>query len=613
MKYYITADLSKNNYKDTAVYTASEKQSWVDNACLSDWYVDSVDVATGEPNTVNLDGSYSYFPTNPSSDSLGWWSNQQADVQGNFATPINIRITPSIYPNAISSVQIDFGDTLPSTFVVEYYNIGTSTTVTHNITPTESKTAYSFTEGNIAYVDFGFTKMQKPYAYLKINEISLGRFLTFDEDNSTEVKDIKQLDLLANSLPISSLTWNGYNENNQFYSLNPNGLYSSFKKNQTVKIYTSEIVGGTLTRTPQGTYYLTEWEDSNAEMASFSAECAISLLDNKTYNNGLYYYGGIVTPRWIDCFEDVFSQSGLTNYTYQSSVMSDLGAYMQGIMPTGSIRDVLRDLLMITRTAIRVRKGGDIYIYSPDFDSTATALDYYFDSEKITTNELAKSTAVILPKVQELLVDRGKIPLVNKALTTGTNTLEYDLTELSTENDNVIYVITDIVIRTSETDVYYLSANTGNRFSDVDLRQNQAKFKFNSPSNVNASIQFQTYSYIENNNVYSIVSKNGTTTSKVNGTANATNIIDNLKPFFFAQCSGGEQLASNVAKYWQSVLLNKIKRNAEIKTDADIDLSKKISFETSVEGVNFAGLATEIQTDYSGGLISDITIQGGVV
>lgn len=604
MSYYITADLSHNDYKDTATFSVSEKKSWANKECLSDWYVDSLKVATGEPKLIKLDGSYSYYPTSPSSDGLGWWSNQQSDIGGVFADEITISMGLPDFKE-IDCLQINFGDTLPKSFDV-FIDFKTLFTVT-DISETTIVEIGNYHRD----ITLKFNEMQIPYSYLKINEISFGRLLIFHEDNSNDVKTDWQFDLLANSLPISTLDLSALNENNEFYSLNPNGIYKYFEKGQVVKAYTSEDG----VRTPQGTFFLTEWEDSNSDQAKISAECVISLFEDKQYNNGLYYYDGLVTPSWTDCFNDVFSQTGLFDYiVYDSEIISELGTTkMHGIMPTGNARDVLRDLLIVTQTACRVRKDGTIYIFRPDFSKTSTLYEYYFDNEKITANEKSLSTAVVAPKRQTLLADRGKIPNVIRAVSAGNNTLTFDLTQLSTENDDVIYITFDVLVVTGETEIYSLAIDTENRFSNIDLRQNSVSFTFNSPGERNATITFKTYSYIDSGNVFSVVSKDGTSTGTVvSGVASATNVIDTLKPFFFSQCNGGDLFyIDSIAKYWQYSLLHRMKRTAKIKTDNEVDLSGRVKFESSINDVYFYGLITEIETDISGGMISEITLQGG--
>lgn len=254
--------------------------------------------ATFEPDFVRASGNYLWWDLKAfeyESVYQGVWSKEKSDASGMFKNPLKLSLT---YPDRAYSngFLIVFGNARPRKFLAAWYN-GETKMREKVFTTSEIKNGDTIDFGSDQPLG-GFTRMEltfleseKPYSYIKFLRFLISLGVNFKADELIKVNAVKQTDLLANSLPIGTLTLDVINKDQRFNVLNEDNIYCLFTKGSDVYCDLHITENGETVKKSFGTYKLDTFESNGASSARFNCVDQIGYYDDvpfrfETFRNG---------------------------------------------------------------------------------------------------------------------------------------------------------------------------------------------------------------------------------------------------------------------------------------------------------------------------------------
>lgn len=219
-----------------------------------------------------LDGSFKNFSDNPKQENFALWTQSMSDGNGNFETPIEIELSFANYESAV-------GLTLKFSTLTEDYPKNINLKWYQNDTLLSEKeyeldSAEIFAENSVS----NFNKIiltcyntNKPYRYLKVEDIIYGTVRIFEEDELRSINLLEDISLTSEELKINTL---------DFVLNNKKLIDFIFQKKQPL------VVGrnGTLL----GTFFIESSKRKSATLYEIYAVDYIGVLDKMPFSGGTY-------------------------------------------------------------------------------------------------------------------------------------------------------------------------------------------------------------------------------------------------------------------------------------------------------------------------------------
>lgn len=377
-------------------------------------------IASCEPGLISLDGTYAFFPEDPEDFDTGYWSSKLSKSDGTFDADVILHFS---FEEEIASIAVTlyFGDAAAKDFTVEWLS-GDTIISTLSIADNELKVCViENAVENYDGLNITFTKAD-PYRYIKLNEIDFGKTLSANKEIMLKSAKINECtDLLCNKIGIGTLDFELVNKDLMFYMLKKDGYYNSLQENQ--KVLCNIVVGGnseSRTVYPMGTYYLSQWDNSNGSTAKFEAVNIIGKLEGMRYT-GSFDYTNVQNPTAADFFGAVFACAGIDEDDY---IIDDGVGDVQlaGYFPECCIREALQLLCIATQSTLKVRRDGKIHIFKPDFTHPPTEIGV-IGTEKIKKNQGNNDVTVLVnndsetkPETSRVIKDNPFIIAQDKAM-----------------------------------------------------------------------------------------------------------------------------------------------------------------------------------------------------
>lgn len=333
---------------DTTV-TASDKQSFIDVQDLALDGVCPAPSATLEKDYWKLDGSYEPFPDSPQNTSWGIWSNSMSDENGNFSVPPVIELNfQNVHKTAGLTFEFcPYGNNYCNHMLIQWY-LDDAVIKEAEFYPAAWRCEYRCTVEKYNKLIITFYSTNKPYRYLKVQNIQHGINEYFSEDEIEAASVLEEVDISALELSVNTLEFRLQTANDDFDIFNPKGLYNLLQKKQQLCVE-GYVDGGLINF---GYFYLDNWNDDEGE-TELTAQDAIGIMSNTTFKGNIYE--GVKALNVID---EIMNDAG-----FGYSVDSRIGDMkISGWLPICTHREALQQVAFALGAYVDTSRGGMVRI-----------------------------------------------------------------------------------------------------------------------------------------------------------------------------------------------------------------------------------------------------------
>ena len=333
---------------DTTV-TASDKQSFIDVQDLALDGVCPAPSATLEKDYWKLDGSYEPFPDSPQNTSWGIWSNSMSDENGIFSVPPVIELSfQNVHKTAGLTFEFcPYGNNYCNHMLIQWY-LDDAVIKEAEFYPAAWRCEYRCTFEKYNKLIITFYSTNKPYRYLKVQNIQHGINEYFSEDEIETASVLEEVDISALELSVNTLEFRLRTANDDFDIFNPKGLYNLLQKKQQLCVE-GYVDGGLINF---GYFYLDNWNDDEGE-TELTAQDAIGIMSNTTFKGNIYE--GVKALNVID---EIMNDAG-----FGYSVDSRIGDMkISGWLPICTHREALQQVAFALGAYVDTSRGGMVRI-----------------------------------------------------------------------------------------------------------------------------------------------------------------------------------------------------------------------------------------------------------
>jgi len=264
--------------------SAVDKQPFIN---LNDLKLEGVyppKAATLEQNYWKLDGTFNTFPDNPQDISWGIWSSSMAGEDGRFDVPIVLTLS---FQNLHESLGLTFefnpyDNSFCNALNIKWYQ-GTTLLYNLDFLPDSWRYACMKKVENYNKIIITFRSMNKPYRFLKVQNIMHGVIKEFGSTELKTAKVLEEIDMTGLTLSVNTLDFSMFSRDDAFNIFNPSGVYTLLQRKQQL------IVSGTKNeeKTHMGTFFVDEMESQTNKILSISAVDPIGIMDGTTFMGAL--------------------------------------------------------------------------------------------------------------------------------------------------------------------------------------------------------------------------------------------------------------------------------------------------------------------------------------
>jgi hypothetical protein len=359
--------------RDDASPLASSSQSFTDvGEIIDNVRTPTYKMATFEPDYLRLDGSFYLMPDDvDSADTDAWWSAEMADENGEFDVTPTVEINFNDHHSSLGIGLIFDSVAYCSGFKVSWYD-GETILDTVNVTDNTDYEAFIDNEiENYNSLVIEFNTTHEPYRYVKLVEVVFGIDEVFINDEIIEAKTTEEVDPLASTLSINTLTFTVLNTDQKFNMLNPSGIYAYLQNKQPIRAKSGLMLpGGEYEYVDLGTFYLSEWSNASGITASLEAQDIIGVLDSTTYYMSQFWSKASLET----VVAHILADAGISDYTIDDSAADEV---VTGYIPVKSHREALQDVALACSCVVRINRiDGTILFTKLDRTTTVTEIDY---------------------------------------------------------------------------------------------------------------------------------------------------------------------------------------------------------------------------------------------
>ncbi len=346
---------------DTAA-VASNKQPFVD---LNDLKLEGVyppKAATLEQNYWKLDGTFNTFPDNPQDISWGLWSYSMSGENGGFEVPIVLTLSfQTLHESLGLTFEFNpYDNSFCNDLNIKWYQ-GTTLLYDLDFQPDNWRFACMQKVENYNKIIITFRGMNKPYRFLKVQNIMHGVIKEFGSTELRTAKVLEEIDLTGLTLSVNTLDFSMFSHDDAFNIFNPWGIYSVLQRKQQL------IVARTndKEKTHMGTFFVDEMESQTNKILSISAVDPIGIMDGTTFVGGLYK-----NALAADVVEEIMDNAGF-GYALDNALRNKR---ITGHIPICSHREALQMVVFAIGGFVSTSRGGTVNIKEiPDITSVPTS------------------------------------------------------------------------------------------------------------------------------------------------------------------------------------------------------------------------------------------------
>lgn len=297
-----------------------------------------------------MDGSFLFFPEAPRQYFWGFWSAEQSNGNGIFATPpvLNIRFDKNHSSSGLTLHFYSPTDDWASKVKVQWYDANDGLLAVAMFTPDAVDYYCACKVENYCRIQLAFLETNRPGRYLKLAGIDYGVYLHFSGDEIIKARVLEECDPLSAEISINTLNLTLFNQEGRFSILNPEGYFDVLQHRQKLTVWEDVRRSAHDTSTTSycmGTFYLDDWSNEDDTLADFTAIDTIGLLDGSPFDGGVY-----------DTHVASLAAEILSGYPYTlDSVLGE--ERIQGYIPAGTRREALQQLAFAIGAVVDCRRN----------------------------------------------------------------------------------------------------------------------------------------------------------------------------------------------------------------------------------------------------------------
>lgn len=317
--------------EDAASVTTSGAQPFSQIAQLPHG-LDCVPTCTCELNHWGLDGVY----TLRGNRSVAFWSAEISDADGAFDSPPVITITLSENFSS-TGISLVFGDgNWAASVKIDWY-LQSTLRASKTFSPNRAEYFCSNKVTSYDKVVLTFLASHLPYQYIKLEHIVFGVVRTFGMEELRGSNVVKEMNLIAEELPVSNLNWTLQSRDNVDYL---------FQFKQPVEVQNG---GETL-----GVFYIDD--STRLGESTYDIKCidAIGVLDESPFPGG-DYLSGVSATALLTAIVDGAFQVDIT--------VPDVTLY--GLLLPSTRREAVQQVLFAWRACAATTSTGTIRVFHP--------------------------------------------------------------------------------------------------------------------------------------------------------------------------------------------------------------------------------------------------------
>lgn len=360
----ITFGLVDVTAKSDTTVEIIDKQDFIDPQDLALDGVYAPKVATGEENYWKLDGSFRVFPNNPEDTTWGIWSLQMSNQEGAFETPIELTLQMSELHSSIGlSFEFDpYGDNYCNDMDITWYK-NNEVLYSANYKPNYWEFTVDQQVENYNKIVVVFYGANRPYRYLKVQNIIHGVQMVFDEKVIKSARLMEEADLDSGGIAVNSLDFTVYSDSDDFNIFNPTGIYKLLQRKQQLNV--RGIVHGE--NLSMGTFFVDSWESTENNSFNIKANDSIGLMDMTYFNGGLYT--NIMSQTLISA---IMTSAGL-GYTLNEELTN---IPITGWIPYCTHREALQQVVFVVGGYVDTSRTGTVKIETYNIPTSVDSLTY---------------------------------------------------------------------------------------------------------------------------------------------------------------------------------------------------------------------------------------------
>ncbi len=348
--------------KTDTTATAQDKQPFVDLDDLKLEGVYPLKAATLEQDYWKLDGTFNTFPDNPQDISWGLWSSSMAGEDGSFDEPIVLTLTfQSLHECLGLTFEFNpYDDSFCNDLNIQWYQ-GETLLYDLDFVPDSWRFACMQKVENYNKIIITFRSMNKPYRFLKVQNIMHGVTKEFGSSELRTAKVLEEIDMTGLTLSVNTLDFSLFSQDDAFNIFNPSGIYTLLQRKQQL------IVTGTKNeeKTHMGTFFVDEMESQTNKMLSISAMDPIGIMDGTTFMGAMYQ-----DVLAADVIEEIMEDAGF-GYALDNALRDKT---VTGHIPICSHREALQMAVFSIGGFVSTSRGGTVNIKEiPDITSVSTS------------------------------------------------------------------------------------------------------------------------------------------------------------------------------------------------------------------------------------------------
>lgn len=313
------------------------------------------------------------MPDSPDQHQVGWWGEQLADVNGDFAPPYP-QLTVTHVPRPIHTLLV-VGDSArreyPVDFKVELFSLDNillySKTVSGN-SEIEWSLELPSPILNVAKQVLTITKWSHPGKQVKIVEFFSSIQQTYEGDMLISVRLLEEREVSQGSLPIGNISANEItvrlaNDDKRFDPDNDTSpLYGLIKANRRIRAWIGADMEGEIEWVPLGVFWATDWDSDDATLeTTVRGLDRLESLRQTTYRTSVPMENMTASALAQEILED----AGLTPADYIIDSELDDIVFPWAWMPAVSHREALRLLAEACMAVVYCDRDGRVRIARP--------------------------------------------------------------------------------------------------------------------------------------------------------------------------------------------------------------------------------------------------------
>jgi hypothetical protein len=425
--------------KTDSVPTSTDIQSFVDIDDIKNSFTPTK-YATLEDGQWEFNKEFKILPDDLTSVQWGYWSYSMSNSIGAFTTPVEL-IVSFDSPHTSNGITIDFwsaSEDWCDDIDIYWYDSVNVLIDSANFSPDATTYFCNNLVEDYYKVKIIFNATNKPYRYVKIQNIDYGEIVLFDKTLIVSSTLLEEVDLTTDSISVNSLDFTVQLPS----SARTEEILTVLQETQEIEVI--ELVNNVPVQ--MGTFYVSLKEKKEEKILRIEGEDLIGKLETSEHLGGLY--NSVTVQSLVD---EIMLQFGTTLYEVDTSIAS---LTLTGHLPIQSCKDSLQDVAFSVNAVVDCSRDNKIKIYRLDSSSVISLVrnDLFNYTETDVKKQIKPVTGIIL-NLKSYLEVATVVELYKKNLAIGNHTIKFSnpssnlsITGGTITSSNANYAIVNVAV-----------------------------------------------------------------------------------------------------------------------------------------------------------------------